>query len=60
MSSTASELNALASTTAMDLNKRNVKGEKSDAHFVTASKGFTLLWGLVANSIACVANLFEN
>ena len=60
MSSTASELNALASTTAIDLYKRNVKGEKSDAHFVAASKWFTLLWGLVAISIACVANLFEN
>ena len=60
MSSTASELNALASTTAMDLYKRNVKGEKSDAHYVTASKWFTLVWGIVAISIACVANLFEN
>jgi len=60
MSSTASELNALASTTAMDLYKRNVKGEKSEEHFVKASKWFTLLWGLVAISIACVANLFEN
>ncbi|WP_339341796.1 sodium:solute symporter [uncultured Polaribacter sp.] len=60
MSSTASELNALASTTAIDLYKRNVKGEKSDAHYVTASKWFTLAWGIVAISIACVANLFEN
>jgi len=60
MSSTASELNALASTTAMDLYKRNVKGEKSDAHYVTASKWCTLAWGIVAISIACVANLFEN
>ena len=60
MSSTASELNALASTTAIDLYKRNVKGEKSDAHYVTASKWFTLVWGIVAISIACVANLFEN
>ena len=60
MSSTASELNALASTTAMDLYKRNVKGEKSEAHFVKASKWFTLAWGIVAISIACVANLFEN
>ena len=60
MSSTASELNALASTTAMDLYKRNVKGEKSDAHYVIASKWFTLAWGIVAISIACVANLFEN
>jgi Na+/proline symporter len=60
MSSTASELNALASTTAIDLYKRNVKGEKSDAHFVTASKWFTLVWGIIAISVACVANLFDN
>ena len=60
MSSTASELNALASTTAIDLYKRNVKEEKSDAHFVKASKWFTLLWGLIAVSVACVANLFDN
>jgi len=45
MSSTASELNALASTTAIDLYKRNVRGEKSDKHFVIASKWFTLAWG---------------
>ena len=60
MSSTASELNALASTTAMDLYKRNVKGEKSDAHYVKASKWFTLAWGIIAISVACVANLFDN
>jgi Na+/proline symporter len=60
MSSTASELNALASTTAIDLYKRNVKGGKSDAHFVTASKWFTLVWGIIAISVACVANLFDN
>ncbi|MDB4204594.1 sodium:solute symporter [Polaribacter sp.] len=60
MSSTASELNALASTTAIDLYKRNVKGEKSDAHYVTASKWFTLVWGVIAISVACVANLFDN
>ena len=60
MSSTASELNALASTTAIDLYKRNVKEEKSEEHFVKASKWFTLLWGLIAISVACVANLFEN
>ncbi len=60
MSSTASELNALASTTALDLYKRNVKGERSEIHYVKASKWFTLLWGIVAISIACVANLFDN
>ncbi|WP_439132623.1 sodium:solute symporter [Polaribacter sp.] len=60
MSSTASELNALASTTAIDLYKRNVKSDKSEAHFVKASKWFTLLWGLLAISVACIANLFDN
>ena len=60
MSSTASELNALASTTVIDLYKRNTKEEKSDEHFVKASKWFTLLWGIIAISVACVANLFEN
>ncbi len=60
MSSTASELNALASTTAMDLYKRNVSKEKSESHFVKASKWFTLLWGVLAILVACVANLFDN
>ena len=60
MSSTASELNALASTTAIDLYKRNVKEEKNEEHFVKASKWFTLLWGLIAISVACVAKLSEN
>ena len=60
MSSTASELNALGGTTALDLYKRNVKTEKSEGHFVNASKWFTLLWGIIAIGVACVANLFDN
>jgi Na+/proline symporter len=60
MSSTASELNALASTTAIDLYKRNVKEEKTDAHYVKMSKWFTFGWGILAILIACVANLVEN
>lgn len=59
MSSTASELNALGSTTTIDLYKRNVRG-KGDKHYVNASKWFTMLWGVIAISVACVANLFEN
>lgn len=60
MSSTASELNALASTTAIDLYKRNVPENRNDEHFVKASKWFTLAWGIIAISVACVANLFDN
>jgi len=59
MSSTASELNALASTTAMDLYKRNT-GEISDVNMVKVSKWFTLAWGLLAILIACVAHLADN
>ncbi len=60
MSSTASELNALGSTTAIDLYKRNVKGERTDKHYVAMSKWFTLLWGVIAILVASVANLFDN
>lgn len=59
MSSTASELNALASTTTIDLYKRNTS-EKTETEMVKASKWFTLIWGIIAISVACVANLFEN
>jgi Na+/proline symporter len=60
MSSTASELNALASTTAIDLYKRNVKSPKSDLHILNSSKLFTLGWGILAIIVACIAPLFEN
>lgn len=60
MSSTASELNALASTTAIDLYKRNVKSKRTDMHFVNMSKLFTLLWGIIAICVACLAPLFDN
>ena len=59
MSSTASGLNALASTTAIDIYKRNV-GEKSEKHYLNISKLFTLVWGIIAIGFACIATLFEN
>ncbi|MDG1729788.1 MAG: sodium:solute symporter [Algibacter sp.] len=59
MSSTASELNALGSTTAMDLYKRNTS-EKTETEMVKASRWFTFLWGIIAIGVACVANLAEN
>ena len=60
MSSSASGLTALASTTAIDIYKRNIKGEKSEKHFVNATKSFTLLWGIIAIGFACIGTLFEN
>ena len=59
MSSTASELNALGSTTSIDLYRRNSPGQ-TERHYVSASRWFTLMWGIIAIIIACTANLFDN
>ena len=59
MSSTASELNALAATTTVDLYQRNWQG-KTASHYVNASKGFTLLWGATAILFASFGSLVEN
>jgi len=60
MSSTASELNALATTTVIDLYRRSLSKDKSDGHYLRASRWFTILWGVVALIFALSANLFEN
>jgi Na+/proline symporter len=60
MSSTSSELNALASTTTVDLYKRSIRTDADDAHYLRSSKGFTLLWGVLAIVFATTASLFEN
>ena len=60
MSSTASELNALAATTTIDLYKRNDKKERTDIYYVKATKWFTLAWGILAILVASIANLFDN
>jgi SSS family transporter len=59
MSSTASELNALGSTTSIDLYNRHAKNTE-EMHMVRATKLFTVLWGVFAIGIACIANLAEN
>ena len=60
MSSTASELNALSTTTVIDLYKRNHIVKKSDNHYLNASKWFTVMWGVIAIIFASVGRLFEN
>ena len=59
MSSTSSEINALATTTAIDIYKRNKKNV-SDQELVKTTKFFTFFWGLIAIGIACVAYLADN
>lgn len=60
MSSTSAELNALASTTVVDIYKRSIYTEGSGMHYLRASKGFTLFWGLVAILFAMFGSLAEN
>ena len=60
MSSTASEINALATITSIDLYGRNLKEDKGETHMVNMTKWFTFGCGIVAIIIACFANLAEN
>lgn len=60
MSSTASELSALGSTTTVDLYKRIRMHGKPAEHDLLASKLFTVAWGLVAIGFALFAGLLEN
>ena len=59
MSSTASELNALASTTLIDLYKTSNEN-KSEKHYLKMSKLFVIVWGTIAVIFALTGNLFEN
>lgn len=60
MSSTASELNALASTTTIDVYKRNIKPDANDSHYLLMTRFFTFVWGFIAILFACFGTLFEN
>ena len=56
MSSTASELNALASTTVIDVYKRMIRPEGTDQHYLRMSKILTVGWGLYAIVLSMFAN----
>ncbi len=56
MSSTSSELNALASTTVVDVYRRLLKPNQSKRHYLIASKVTTAAWGIFAILFAQYAN----
>ena len=60
MSSTASELNALASTTTVDIYKRLWNRDGDDTHYLRAGKMLTAFWGVVAVLFAMYGTLFDN
>ncbi|MDB4060370.1 sodium:solute symporter [Vicingaceae bacterium] len=60
MSSTSAELNALASTTTVDIYKRNIKKYGDEKHYLVRSKLFTFMFGVLAIIFAVMADLFDN
>lgn len=58
--SNAAELNALASTTTIDLYRHVFRSGHDDTHHFVASKWWTAFWGLVAMSFALFASMSEN
>lgn len=60
MSSTAAELNALASTSIVDIYRRMVKPDESERHYLNASMVMTFIWGLIAILFAITAGFFDN
>ncbi len=60
MSSTSSELNSLASTSAVDFYKRLIKKDATEKQHLHISKIFTLIWGCLAILFAILANNSEN
>jgi Na+/proline symporter len=52
MNSVSSELNALASTTVVDVYRRLVRSDASERHYVWAARGATLGWGAFAIAFA--------
>ncbi|MCA9670284.1 MAG: sodium:solute symporter [Myxococcales bacterium] len=60
MSSTASELNALGTTTVVDFYKRVFRKDRDDKHYVLASKFFIVMWGVLAILFATLAALVDN
>jgi len=60
MSSTSSELNALASTSMVDIYKRSINPAATDDHYVKYSRAFTIMWTVFAIGFANIANQAEN
>jgi SSS family solute:Na+ symporter len=60
MSSMAGELNALSSTTTVDIYKRSVKQNGDPKHYLSASRWFTVLWAVIGMVFAMLAGFAEN
>jgi Na+/proline symporter len=60
LSAKAAELNALASTTTVDLYRHVIHPAATDARCVRVSQACTVMWGLVSITFALSASMAEN
>ena len=60
MSSMSSELNALVSTTSIDVYKRSINRQADPSHYLKASRWFTVGWAVLAMIFAMLASFAEN
>jgi Na+(H+)/acetate symporter ActP len=60
MSSTASELTALAQCSLVDFYRRSVRPDGTDAHYLRVAKVFTAAWGALSIVFALGASMLDN
>lgn len=59
-STTASELNALTSTSVSDIYRRSIAPGRDESHYMRASRRATIFWGIFITIFATYADLFDN
>jgi len=60
MSSMASEINALATASLVDIYRRSVAPDRNEMHYLRVARWLTLGWGLLIIAMAIVATPFDN
>jgi SSS family solute:Na+ symporter len=60
LSAKSAELNALGSATTVDFYRHVIRRDATDAHYLRASRWFTVFWGAVSVAFALCLTLAEN
>jgi len=60
LSAKSAELNSLGSATTVDFYRHIIKPNASDAHYLTASRAFTIFWGVVSIAFALCLSFADN
>ncbi len=60
MSSSASEINALSTTSMIDIYRRLLRPYETDTHYTNVSKLLTVMWGLIVLGFATIVTFFSN